>query len=71
MNERNVNVGTQGHIDWAFSEKSNERKELLRRAKEYAEFYEATRNYNTLGFFNDLIKYLDNKIKTTPKTDTI
>ena len=36
-----------------------DREDLLRRAKEYAEFFEATKNFNTLGFFNDLIGYLD------------
>lgn len=35
------------------------KEDLLRRAKEYAEFFEATKNYNTLGFFKELIEYLE------------
>ncbi len=37
------------------------REDLLRRAKEYAELFEATKNFNTLGFFNDLIGYLESE----------
>ena len=45
---------------------SVEQDTLLRRAKEYAEFYENTRNFNTLGFFNDLIQFLEQPLLSPP-----